>query len=75
MVVVGGELDLVPEAGRAFLKVLRLARETHEPKTFRAEPRPKGWTRGGTARRANGWVVRKARRKASGTLDRGQAGY
>ena len=51
-----------------------LAESLSEPKNFREEPRPKGWTRGGTARRAQERAA-QARRRAGGMLDRGQAGY
>ena len=50
-----------------------LAETMVEPKGFGKEPRPKGWTRGGTARREQERAERKIRRKASGTLDRGDA--
>ncbi len=43
-----------------------LAASIPEPKTFRAEHRPKGWARGGTARREQGCAERKARRRAAG---------
>jgi DNA invertase Pin-like site-specific DNA recombinase len=42
-----------------------LAASIPEPKTFRAEPRPKGWARGGTARREEERAERRAQTHAA----------
>ena len=41
-----------------------LAQSIEEPKNFREEPRPKGWTRGGTARREQERANRRAETRA-----------
>ena len=60
MVVVGGELDLVPEAGRAFLKVLRLGRKRMNRRRSARSPGPAGPAAARPGGPTGGWSEKPA---------------